>query len=389
MGERTEYFLAGGGKMAKAAKSEPDKATRSRVSQTEFPIFSLDQALRIARAIWDNFAGRGGAPHQIAMALDMSPTSGTWRNLCGSAIAYGLTDGGYNAQQIHLTDLGRRIVAPVEEDDDARGRREAALTPRVIREFFERYNRAKFPRDDIARNVLVDLGLPKDRTEQALETIKAIGKQVGIVVETKTGLFVALDAGNEVTAVAFDASSARQADAIRGLAETNGEADAQHVSAPAAVQRVDRATGPRHLFLAHGKNRKPLEDVKKILDQFKIPYKVAVDEAHAGRPISAKVAGLMRECSAGIFIFTKDEKFLDDKGGEVWRPSENVVYELGAANVLWENKIIIVKEEGVFFPSDFRDLGYISFESGGVSGKALEILKELVGLGLVSVQAAE
>lgn len=97
----------------------------------------------------------------------------------------------------------------------------------------------------------------------------------------------------------------------------------------------------------------------------------------------------MRECSAGIFVFTRDEKFLKDDGTEVWRPSENVVYELGAANVLWENKIIIVKEDGVFFPSNFDDLGYISFDDTGVAGRALDILRELVGLGLVRVQAAE
>ena len=70
---------------------------------------------------------------------------------------------------------------------------------------------------------------------------------------------------------------------------------------------------------------------------------------------------LMSECSAGIFIFTKDEKFLKEVDGdgptEVYRPSENVVYELGAASVMWDRKIIIPREDGVNFPSDFSDLG--------------------------------
>jgi predicted nucleotide-binding protein len=100
----------------------------------------------------------------------------------------------------------------------------------------------------------------------------------------------------------------------------------------------------------------------------------------------------MNECSAGIFIFTKDEKFFreakDGEHQEVWRPSENVVYELGAANILWERKIIIVREEGVNFPSDFSDLGYITFKDGQVASKALEIVKELIALELVRVTAA-
>jgi len=99
----------------------------------------------------------------------------------------------------------------------------------------------------------------------------------------------------------------------------------------------------------------------------------------------------MHECSAGIFIFTKDEKFLRETSvgqEEVWRPSENVVYELGAANILWDRKIIIVREEGVNFPTDFSDLGYITFKDGEIASKALETVKELIALDLIRVTAA-
>ncbi len=81
----------------------------------------------------------------------------------------------------------------------------------------------------------------------------------------------------------------------------------------------------------------------------------------------------------------------EDKDGdceEVWRPSENVVYELGAASILWERKIIILREEGVNFPSDFSDLGYITFKDGEIAHKGLDLMKELIVLGLVKVQAA-
>ena len=75
---------------------------------------------------------------------------------------------------------------------------------------------------------------------------------------------------------------------------------------------------------------------------------------------------MREECSAGIFIFTADEAFLkvseDGTQEQVWRPRENVVYELGAASILYENRIVIFKERGVNFPSDFSDLGYIEFE---------------------------
>src|SRR5439155_19787358 len=103
---------------------------------------------------------------------------------------------------------------------------------------------------------------------------------------------------------------------------------------------------PKKVFIAHGKNRTPLEQLKKALEQFKVSYAVAVDEPNKGRPISKKVATLMEEeCSSGIFIFTADEMFTregkDGETEEVWRPSENVIYELGAASILYENRIVI------------------------------------------------
>lgn len=146
--------------------------------------------------------------------------------------------------------------------------------------------------------------------------------------------------------------------------------------------------GARHIFIAHGKNHQPLEDLKKILDKFKVPYKIAVDEPNAGRPISHKVAELMKSCRAGIFVFTKDEKFTRDTDEVIWRPSENVVYELGAGSILWGKKIIILRESGVNFPSDFSDIGYISFEDGEIGSRSLEILSELVALDFLKVQAA-
>jgi hypothetical protein len=44
------------------------------VSQTWLPSRSLREALRVAQAITDNYAGKPTAPHEIALALEFSPT---------------------------------------------------------------------------------------------------------------------------------------------------------------------------------------------------------------------------------------------------------------------------------------------------------------------------
>ena len=137
------------------------------------------------------------------------------------------------------------------------------------------------------------------------------------------------------------------------------------------------------IFIAHGKNKKPLEQLKEVLDQFKIPYKVAVEEPNLGRPIGSKVREIMQSCNCAILIFTADEEFKDNDGDPVWRPSENVVYELGAAGYLYGNRIVIMKEEDVKFPANFQDIGYISFTKDQLGNKAMDIMKELVGFGIV------
>ncbi|HKN06025.1 MAG TPA: TIR domain-containing protein [Thermoplasmata archaeon] len=144
----------------------------------------------------------------------------------------------------------------------------------------------------------------------------------------------------------------------------------------------------RPIFVGHGKNHEPVEALKKILNQFQVPYLVAEDEPHGGRPISKKVADLMQKCGSAIFVFTCDEQTTDAKGNVVWRPRDNTVYELGAATVLYDGRVVIFREQGVDFASDFSDFGHITFEKGNIEAKSVDLLKELVEFKLLKFMAA-
>jgi hypothetical protein len=131
--------------------------------------------------------GGGGpaTPLQLAAALDMSPTSGPFRLLCGASIAYGLTEGGYNAQQISIQPLGKSIIKPLEEGDDILAKRESILKPRVVGEFLTKYSGSPLPRHDIALNVLQDMGVPKDKAESVFSFIIDSAETVGLLREIK------------------------------------------------------------------------------------------------------------------------------------------------------------------------------------------------------------
>jgi hypothetical protein len=56
--------------MSEAETSNQARTKRIKVSQTDFPNSTLQQAMRIAQPIWDDFAGKGAARHQIAMRYE-------------------------------------------------------------------------------------------------------------------------------------------------------------------------------------------------------------------------------------------------------------------------------------------------------------------------------
>ena len=352
-----------------------DQKKRTYISQTDVPNNSLEDALRVPRALIDNYGSKAATPLQVASALNMSPTSGTFKNLCGSSIAYGLTSGGYNAKEITIEPLAKRILAPLDEGDDLAARREAALKPRILGEFIRKYENSPLPRHDIALNVLAEMGVPRERAESVYTLILDTAQSVGLIREIKNKQYI-------------DLSGVRVAAKIEETTSDEVSTDQPPPPLPGAGES-STAASPKVLgqgiFIAHGKNKKPLEQLKRILDQFRIPYKIAIDEPNLGRPIGAKVKEIMEACNCAILIFTADEEFQDKNGNPVWRPSENVVYELGASGFLYGSRIVILKEDIVEFPTNFRDLGHISFAKDQLEAKSMDLLRELIGFGIVKV----
>ena len=142
-------------KTAMAAKGAGKREKkRTYLSQADVPFYSLQKALKISESIVDNYGKGPAKPLDVAKVLDVSPTDVRFKMQAGASIAYGFTEGGWNAAQIVLTPLALKILKPKKEGEPLAGMREALLKPRVIREFLNMYNDAAIPRDDIAHNVL-------------------------------------------------------------------------------------------------------------------------------------------------------------------------------------------------------------------------------------------
>jgi hypothetical protein len=164
-----------------------------RLMQSDMPRSTLKSAYELAQVLKDNFAGKNARPIDLANALNWSPSSSGWRMLTGAVVAYGLTDNAYNAQSISLTSLGQQIVSPTAEGDDKRGLLTALLRPTIAKAFYEKYDNAKFPKEDIAKNVLNQLGVPHDRTDEALKIITENAKFVGVLTNAGGGQYIQLN----------------------------------------------------------------------------------------------------------------------------------------------------------------------------------------------------
>lgn len=362
-------------KQAYAENPPPSKVGMRGKIKSDFPKHTLEEALRVASAVWEANRGRPLPPVETATALGMSPGSSEFRAILSSSIKYGLTKGSFNQEYVSLEEAARKILEPNTPEEKHQALVAAAFTPHTFVVTYEYFKGKKLPEPQFFQNTLVrEFSVPREHADKCVSIFNANVEFLRLVRIATTGRWLSTEAVPTLPEAKEAEDKTRENTGGSGPAKTE----------PPLVPHPPR--GPKNaLFVGHGKNHVPMDQLKQILDQYKIPYKVAVQEPNTFRPISQKVADTMQECGAAILIFTADEEFRDAAGNTIWRPSENVVYELGASSVLYGGRIIIFKETGVRFPTNFRDIGYIEFDKDNLAAKTNELFKELIAFGLIIV----
>ena len=361
----------------KQTTPSPSAQAGRHLTTRAFPKSTIEEALRIPEAIRDENAGRPLNRVLLAKALDMSPSSSDFRTLIASANKYGLIEGSEKSRDIGLSDLGKRSAYAKEAGEQARLKLEAVMHVELFKLVLERYNSNKVPSSALFGSLLhKDFGVPEPDTERCSGILLRNAEALGVLETVKGAKYVTL-ARVGATPPEPPTPEPRASDPEKPL-----EATPQPTSTPSAP------TGPKPIFIGHGKLKGPVESLVRILDTFKVPYKLAVREASLGRPISKKVRDTMLECGSAILVLTKDEEFTNNKSESIWRPAENVVHEVGAASYAYDGRIVIMKEKGLNLPTNFSDIGYIEFEPDMVEAKTTDIFKELIGFGLLKVTPA-
>ncbi|MCD9031977.1 nucleotide-binding protein [Luteimonas sp. Y-2-2-4F] len=360
--------------LAKKTPKKPEPK-RAYMSQADVPSYSLAQALRIPRAIAEHYGFKPATPLNVAAALDMQPTSSTFRQICGASIAYGLTKGGYNAAEISIEPLGMRIVRPTIEGDDLIAKREALVKPRVVGEFLRRYDNAPLPRDDIGKNVLCDMGVPTDRSAQVLEMIVEGAETVALLRTIKDKRYVDLSG---VPMAEADQRNADQSEA--GGVPTQSFGD--EILAPdseSSQQAYKPSDGSsRRVFITHGKNRAFIDPIKKLLGFGEMEPVVSVDKTSVSQPVPDKVMSEMRSCGSAIIHVDFEQKLIDQDAKEQTILNPNVLIEIGAAMALYGRRFILLVRDGVKLPSNLQGLFEVRYSGEALDGDATIKLLEAI-----------
>jgi hypothetical protein len=346
-----------------AASDEPPPGKRARVSQSDVPAYSLDDALRVVFAISDEYGKQPTRPVDVAQAVQMMPNAGPFRMLTGAAAAYGITDGGAYAEVIGLTDLGKRIVSPIEEGDDVAARREALLRPRVIREFLQKYDGSSLPSHAIALNVLESMDVPRERAAKTYDLIVTSAESLDMLGEINGRKVVNLrGTGTRLRAVP-DVHEAGGVDVDHLEVDASQSAPTEPKGDPTIlpVPQVEKAQN-RRVFVTHGSNKTIVTQLKDMLTFGEFEPVISVERETTSKPVPDKVMDDMRTCGAGIIHVGKEKTIVDAGGTEHVLLNENVLIEIGAAMALYGRNFILLVEEGAKLPSNLQGLYEVRYE---------------------------
>lgn len=376
----------------KLAKKAAGGGKRSYLKQSDVPNASLDDALRIPAAIFEHYAGKPTAPLQVAKALSIDPLGSQIKVLSGASIAFGLIEGGAQAASIAVTPLASSIIRPTTEDQAPIARREAVLRPRIFKEFLERYDQHPFPREDIAANVLEQMGVPRAKVSEVLARLLASAKSVGFLHTIKDKTYVDLGAATSFAA-SDDSEQASDSRAVvddkpivedqllqrtRSESKQRGSPPDQGSTLGAAVADDARR---RKVFVTHGKNRALVDPIKKLLEYGELEAVVSVERQSVSKPVPDKVLGEMRQAGAAIIHVDAELRLRDENGTEHMVLNPNVLIEIGAAMAFYGRRFILLVRDGVKLPSNLQGLFEVRYVGDALDADAtirlLEAMKDI------------
>jgi hypothetical protein len=360
-------------KTARAGAQRSEESLVGRV-KSDFPKHTLEEASKVAIALCGKNGGKPLPPVETAQALGISPGSSEFRVLLSSSIKYGLTSGSFNQERVSVEPLGRRIAEPTSPENKAAAVVSAALSSPTFRTIYDYYKGKKLPEQQFFENTIVrEFNVPREHSARCVDIFTKNMAYAALLRQLPTGTWLT---------TAIDAPSTSATDLGNTEEMKSGEeldnGEPSFVPAPVAPLLVKPSATPANnkVFIAHGKNREVLQQLKDLLSFGGFEPVVSIEREATAEPVPQKFIGEMRLCSAAVINVARERELLDPDGTKHHVLNENVLIEIGAAMALYEKNFTLLVQKGVHMPSDLQGLYRCDYEGDKLDYEAtMKLLK--------------
>jgi hypothetical protein len=359
---------------------------RGRV-KSDFPKHSLDEALRVAKALADKNGGQPLPPTETAIAIGISPGSSEFRTLLSSSIKYGLTSGSFNSEKVSLEDAGRNIAEPRSPEDERKALVEAALTPPTFKAVYGFFRGKKLPDEVFFQNTVVrEFSVPREHAAKCVALFNENMERVGLVRVANTGRWLSTTTDDSRSGPASIAATTQEPSMEHSDGDelSSSEPDASPTRGSGRPDQLPGVSEARlkRVFITHGKNKAFITPLRDLLTFGQLEAVVAVERESVARPVPEKVMNDMRTCGAAIIHIEDELRLVDvDEAKPHVLLNQNVLIEIGAAMALYGKRFILLVKEGVELPSNLSGLYEVRYGGdkldGDVTIRLLKAINEL------------
>ena len=346
-----------------------DVGRRTRVSRP-YPTFTLEDALDVARAIHEINAGLPFERELLAGAIGTTPKSSAFTMKLNASAAYGLTEGGYNDPDISLTRLGEAAVSSESDAGRNRALAAAAMRPDTFSRFYLLFNRRRLPQDTYLRSILQrELGVRPDLIEECLGIIRDNGEFAGIISEEDGTYDVELPE-------AFETVGDGTVQSAKSREQSGPQTARENANISASTELADERS--KGIFVGHIGDSEAARYVATVLQQFGVSSATTlIPDEDGGLLVAREVATAMRESSSAILIFRS--------GDDSWSSRDRMIGLIGAASVLFDDRFIVMHEDGEQMSIELDGLVHIDFDRQRPGDSGIQLLTALHRAGIMKI----
>jgi len=360
-----------------AAGTEGKTDSRRKI-QSDFPKHTLEEALRVAKALEEANSGQPLPPIETANALGLSPGSSEFRIILSASIKYGLTSGSYTQERVSLEGLGRSIVEPRSDEEAQRAIVKAALLPPTFQAIYDYYKGKKLPEEGFFANTVVrEFNVPREHAKKCIDIFNANVDFARLITVAKTGRWLSQEpTPKHHGGLDSDRSGVLAEEGLGEGQPLDGKASETTIPTPGPAERRDMTT--RRVFISHGKNKGLVATIKKLLAFGELDAVISVERASVSQPVPEKVMGEMRTCGAAIINVESEEVLLDSQENERPVINSNVLIEIGASMALYGKRFILLVRDGLKLPSNLQGLYEVRYQGESLDGETTIRLLEAI-----------